>query len=271
MKEDLGQRMNLVQSLAREGSILGDGDKPNLGHGGDAVPVLSRGFQIADEAVHRDPLDQSTRGALQDAGYLLANILRDSDPRGALAIYDHVLRHLSEVRNNASFRRLEVQTLAGSAYALQSVGQSAEARQRLDSAFGRLRELKLYPAEKVASGSVAYKALRAQADFEAVNGNVPRAIEFYQNLLDRTAAAGSEPRSLLEDAVDYSNLHVALAGLHRRNGHADLAEAASARRLELWEQWGRKLPANPFIAQQLASARTATDNREERNTFAKTR
>jgi tetratricopeptide (TPR) repeat protein len=190
------------------------------------------------------------------AGLAMADILRHSDAAQALAVYDHTLRHLAEIGDNAVLRRFEVDALAGSTYALRRLGRPAEARQRLDGAFERLGRLKLYPAEKVTSGSVAYKALRALADFEDENGNTPRAIEIYQSLLKQTAAAASDPNNSLEDAVDFSNLHLAVADLHRRRGQVDLADAASARRIELWQQWERKLPGNAFVARQLATART---------------
>jgi hypothetical protein len=137
---------------------------------------------------------------------------------------------------------------------LRALGRPAEARHRLDTAFERLSQLKLYPAQKVSSGSITFKTLRALADFESGQGNLPRAIEIYTNLLDQTAAAGSDPASSLEDAADVSTLHEAIADLHRRTGRADLAVAFSARRLDLWQQWDRKVPHNPFVSHQLELA-----------------
>jgi len=249
--------MRLAHVLIWEGRILGQENGLSLGRSKDAVAVLQRAFEMTDEVVHQDPKDQNSRSRLGMAGTAMAAILRQADPGRALAIYDHLLGHTAELRsNNSAVRRLEVDLLSGSSYALRRLSRSAEARQRLDAAFEGLSTLKLYPASKVTLGSSADKALRALADFESGNGNIPRAIEIYQNLLDQTAAAGSEPQSFLEDAVDSSVLHQALADLHRRSGRLDLADAASARRLELWQNWDRKLPGNPFIARQLQSARS---------------
>jgi tetratricopeptide (TPR) repeat protein len=156
--------------------------------------LWSGAFRIADDYVHQDPNDQLSRGRLADAGVNLANALRHSDARRALGVYDHTLLHLAEVRNNSSFRRFEVSALVGSSYALRRLGRPAEARQRLDAAFERLTQLKLYPSPKVELGSEAEETLRALADFEAGNGAFPRAIEIYQKLLDQDRGRQARPR-----------------------------------------------------------------------------
>jgi tetratricopeptide (TPR) repeat protein len=181
-------------------------------------------------------------------------ILRHSDAHHALTDYDHTLRHLAEVRGNSTFRRYEVEALAGSSTALQRVGRSAEARQRLDDAFERLSQLKLYPAEKVTPRLATYKALCARADFEAANGSITRGIEIYQKLLDQIRATKIEPETSLDDAVDLSSIYRAISGLRRRNREPDRAEALSALRLELWRNWDRKLPGNAFVHRQLEAA-----------------
>ena len=250
---DVRQTMRLAHVLMWQGKILGQDTGISLGRFDAALPPLERAFRITDEVVHQDAKDQSSRNRLGMAGLGIGGILRDNDPPRSLAVYDHVLRHAAEIGGNQGLQRLEADALAGSTYPLRRLGRTAEARQRLDRAFERLAQLKLYPAEKVTSGSVVYKSLRALADLESANGNIPRALEIYQNLVQQTAAAGSEPENFLEDAVDLSNLHYALADLHRRNGRPDLAKTSAARRLELWQQWDRKLPGNPFVTMQLAT------------------
>ena len=76
------------------------------------------------------------------AGYPLAGVLRHSDPRSALAVYDHTLRHLAEIKSNPNVQFYQARALAGSSYPLRDLGRNGEARQRLDSAFHLLRELK---------------------------------------------------------------------------------------------------------------------------------
>jgi tetratricopeptide (TPR) repeat protein len=170
-----------------------------------------------------------------------------------LDIYDHTLLHLAEVKNNLSFRRFEVSAIAGSSYALRRLGRVVEARQRLDAAFERLSQLKLYPSPQVRLGSPAKEALCALADYEAGNGSLPRAIEIYQKLLEQIQATKPKPETSLADALGLSNIYRAEALLHRRVGQADLASALEARRLELWRHWERKLPDNPFVLRQIAA------------------
>ena len=141
--------------------------------------------------------------------------------------------------------------LVGSSYALRRLGRAVEARQRLDAAFERLTQLKLYPSPQVKLGSEAEETLRALADYEAGNGAFPRAIEIYQKLLDQIQAAKPAPETRLADALGLSNIYRAEALLQRRIGRADLASALEARSRDLWQQWDRKLPHNAFIRRQL--------------------
>jgi hypothetical protein len=115
-----------------------------------------------------------------------------------------VLSRLAEIPNNSASRRHEVRALAGSTYPLRRRGRTAEARQRLDAAFTRLSQLKLYPAERIELGSEADDALSALADYEAASSNVPRAIEIYEDLLRRILAAKSKPETSLDEAADLS-------------------------------------------------------------------
>jgi serine/threonine protein kinase len=244
------QAMNLAFALSQEGSILGMRDGISLGRPKEAVQVLERAFKIADGFVHQDPKDESSRNQLSFAGGPLADILRDSEPVRALAFYDHTLRDMDEVGGN-SLRLLEVDVLAGSSFALRRLGRLLEARERLDRAFAILRDLKLYPAEKIVAGLEVDTALTALADHEAETGNVARGIEIYQGLLDR--ARGAKPETSLVDAVNLSGIYRSMSALYRRTQRAELASALETRRLELWRRWDRKLPNNPFVLRQIAA------------------
>jgi hypothetical protein len=147
-----------------------------------------------------------------------------------------------------------VSALAGSTYPLRRLGRPAEARQRLDGAFERLRHAKSYPAERIKPGSEPDEALCALADYEAGRGNIPEAIEIYDKLLGQVLAWAPKPDSSLADAVDVSRLYAALAVLHRRVRRNDLASALEARRLELWRRWDARLPQNSFVRRQLDAA-----------------
>jgi tetratricopeptide (TPR) repeat protein len=247
-----GRIMNLVAALSREGEILGKDDGVSLGRAQEAIVPFERAFRLTDDYVHQDPNDANSRIRLSLTGISLAGVLRRVDASQALAVYDHVLQHLAEIKSNSRFRR-EVRALAGSADPLQRLGRSADARRRLDAAFSRLSELKLYPAEKVELGSEADEAVRALADYEAGNGNLSRAIEIDQRLLGQILAAGPKPESSLIDGTGLSRLYASLATFSRRLGRTDSAISLETRRAELWRVWARKLPDNPFVLRQLAN------------------
>jgi tetratricopeptide (TPR) repeat protein/predicted Ser/Thr protein kinase len=245
------QAMNIVVALAYEGWILGEDEAISLGRSEEALAVLERAFKIADDFVHKDPNDESSRSRLFLAGGPMADILRDSDVGRALSVYDHTLTDMGDVRSKFLQLR-EVYVLAGSSYALRRLGRTVEARQRLDRAFATLKELQLYPAETIEAGSEAQRALSALADHEGETGNVAGAIEVYQGLLDRLAA-GAKPETSLPGALEVSQVYQSMAALQRRDGRADLASALDGRRLELWRHWDRKLPDNPFVLRQIAA------------------
>ena len=210
-----GRTMNYVLVLTAEGRILNDDRGISLGRPEEALKPLSHAFEVADRAVHQDFQDQSSRGRLAEAGLAWADALRHSDPRRAVAVYDHVLDHLAEIPNNVSFRRYEVSALVRSIDPLRHLDRPAEIRRRLDTAFERLRQLKAYPAEVVQPGSEPDEALRALADEEASRGAVLRAIGIDEELLRKTWASKPEPATSLIDAMDMSRLYAALAALHR--------------------------------------------------------
>ena len=166
-----------------------------------------------------------------------------------------MLRHLAEIKNNPRFRRLEVQILYRSSYPLQQLGRSREARERLDGAFARLKELKLYPADRIELGSESDETLRALGDYEASNGNLTRAIEIDSMLLDSLMRTQTNAEQNLADAVRLSRLFVTLADFQRRAGQMESASKLDAQRLALWEHWDKMLPGNTFVMRQLIAAR----------------
>ena len=251
---DQGRILNFVLAVNYEGRILGEDNAVSLDRSQEAVAALDRAFEISDGFVHQDPNDSNSRDRLLQAGIELADILRRWDPNGALTYYDHTLRHLAEIKNNSRFRRAEVMALVGSSYPLRRLGRTAEARQRLDGAFERLSQLKLYSVDRIELGSEDDVALRALADYEADTGNVPHAIEIYQKLVEQIMAARPKPEESLTDALRLSRIYESLASLHRRNGKTDQAQSLSALRLQLWQNWNRRLPKNAYIQRQLEAA-----------------
>ena len=148
-----------------------------------------------------------------------------------------------------------MRALAGSSYPLVRLGRSNEARQRLDSAFDRLRQLKLYPEARIGPGSVADRVLSARADFEAAQGRTVQAIDIYEELLGKVMLSEPAPETSLTDAIQLSRLYAAMGGLNRRMGRDDRASALEARRLDLWRRWDTRLPNNAFVRRQLDACR----------------
>jgi hypothetical protein len=83
---------------------------------------------------------------------------------------------------------------------------------------------------------------------------VTRAIEIYQELLDRLDAGSLKPEIALSDGVVRSYTWRSLAALYRRAGRVDVASALESQRLDLWRRWDRKLPNNPFVLRQITAA-----------------
>ena len=246
-----GRLVTSELALVTQGEILGEDNAISLGRSREAAEYFERGLTIAANLVRQDPNDAASRVAFSDDGIKLAAILHHSDPRRAVAIYDEALRRLAEIKNNSRARRDEVRALAGSIYPLRQIGSTGEARKRLDAAFSRLSEMKLYPAEQVEPGSEPDNALRALAEYEAGSGDVRRGIGTYELLLGKIMTSKPRPESRLADAANLSNIYAAMGALHRRTGRPDQAAELDARRLELWRHWDRKLPGNSFVRRQL--------------------
>jgi serine/threonine-protein kinase len=227
----------------------------SVGRPDEAIALLRKAFAIADGSAHRDTNDAGSRSMLSSSGRPLAELLRDVDAAQSLEVYDHVLRHLGEIKNNGLFRRNEARSLAGSTYPLRRLGRGAEARQRLDAAFARLRELKMYPAEKIEVGSELHDALLALAEHHLAEGDTRRALEACDDLMRGVAAADTRPDERLRDAAAMSHLYASIANIQRQSHQEGRAAALDARRRQLWETWDRKLPGNPFVMARLSAAR----------------
>ncbi len=246
--------MNYALALTYDGRILGEENAISMGRSREGAAALQHAVDIADGFVHKDPNDQSARGRVAMAGTSLGDMLRNSDPKRAFEVYDHVLQHMREIKDNNSFRRFEVTALTGESYALRALHRDAQAREGLNAAFEMLRKLDLYPKEKVKPASEADFALCALADLEAGQRNYAKGIEIYENLIRQQIAWGIQPETNLSNAVDMSRLYAGLAAIQSSAGLKDAASETKAKRLRMWEQWNTKLPNNTFIQRQLAAA-----------------
>jgi serine/threonine protein kinase len=245
---------NLYGILMREGQILGDDGELSLGRTAEAIGVFQKAFEISEAAARKDPQDATSAVHAAHAGIALGNILRHGDARRALTVYDVALRRLDGIRNSLPAQRNEALALAGSTYALRSLGLASLARQRMDAAMAILKDIKDYPAEQYYFDTAAYTVLCALADHESASGEPRRAIQTYEDLLARTNEARESARSDLSAAFKLSILYATLGSLYRQTGDTAQADDLHTRRRELWQHWSRKLPYNPIVRRQIESA-----------------
>jgi serine/threonine protein kinase len=244
--------VHMQNVLLLQGLILGEDGGVSLGRTAEAVEPLQKAFDMVEEAARKDPHDALSRGRA-GTGTDLGDILRHLDPERALAVYDLAIRRFAEIPNN-SLDRDRARALANSSYPLRRLHRAAEAKQRIDLALAILKEAKAYPAERIKLNNEVYLASCAQADYEAEEGDPRRAVQMYEQLLDKVMAAKPEPLTDLRDATRMSGLYQAMGILYRRTGETSKAESMQAQRLELWRQWDQKLPNSSFVRRQLEAA-----------------
>lgn len=243
--------MNLANGYGLEGSILGRADStPSLGRSREALAYFQKALDIAEDLARKDSLDYLSRHSEATFGSEIGNILRHTDPPKALAVYDHALAGIREVKANPSTERDEAELLIASSYALRWTGHEQEAKQRIEKAFDLLHKARRYPVDKVEAMSDTYDALRAQADDYAQIGQTTAAIEAYQQLLDKLTAWKPDPENDLRDATCLSRTWTALADLLRRSGRAKESDRLVAQRTELWNHWNGKLANAQFLLRQ---------------------
>jgi len=250
---DAGLMMQRYGPLLREGFILGEDRSVSLERPIEAIVPLREAFELVEGGARRDPGDYTSRSRVGTVGRELGDILRWSDPRAALAIYDVALGRLGEIENNVRARRDSALILAGSAYALRRLDRVAEAKQRIEKALAMLTDTKDYPVQTMAFDDAAFSVLLARADQLADEGHPAPAIAAYRTLLTQVSQTKSDFDHDLRDANSLSLLYEGLARLCRGSGDAGEAGALDAKRLALWRHWDRTLPNNPFVQRRLAS------------------
>jgi serine/threonine protein kinase len=252
---DANRTFALYNIFLREGLILGEDGGINLDRPEEAIVPLQKAFDVTEEMAAKDPKDFTSRSRVGTAARELGDILRHRDPRRAAEVYDVGIRRLGESRNNLKTRRDRAVLMAKSAYALRRLRRGPEAQKRIEAAFAILKETKDYPADRITLDSEVYTALCAQeADDYAEQGEPRRALDIYEELLRKITVSKPDSLTDLRDATKLSNLYETLAALYRQTHDSAKSENLSARRLELWRHWDRKLPNNPFVLRQIHSA-----------------
>jgi serine/threonine protein kinase len=245
----------LFNILWRQGMVLGADGQISLERPDEAVAVFQKALDVIENLSRQDVHDASSRMLYPQAARELGSILAHKNPARALSIYDQALLRLAEVKNNSTARRSEAELLALSSYSFRRLNRIREAKERIDKAFGLLREIKAYPTDRISTmdEEVQY-VLRAWGAHLAETGEPQRAAEVYQELLDKILPSHPDPNNDIRDAVPLSLIYGPLSNLYARTGDAARANDMSAQRLEIWENWSRKLPQNNFIRHQLEAA-----------------
>jgi tetratricopeptide (TPR) repeat protein len=244
-------RMNLANGYDLEGMILGRADaEPSLGRSSEAIAEFHKALDIAEDLAQKDANDYLSRHHVAITSLEIGNILRHSNPEDAMAVYDRALARIREAKSSVSTQRDEAELLAASSYALHWASRDDEAEQRINRAFELLKQAGRYPADKVEPMSDTYDALRAQADHYAETGRASKAIESYQQLLDKLMAWKLDPQNDLRDATCISRTWTALADLLRKASRIEEANHLEAQRADLWNYWNAKLPNAHFLLNQ---------------------
>jgi tetratricopeptide (TPR) repeat protein len=241
-------RSNQINVLLHQGMILGKADgELSLGRTADALATFRKALSIAEERASSDSSDALSHHQVAEVGLEIGNILRHTNPREALAVYDHSLVIIREAKSNPQAQRDEAELLAASSYAQRRAGHSQEARQRIDKAFLLLRDAKVYPAEKIEPMSEADHALRASADFFAGTRQYGQAINQYQELEKKLVAWNLNVDNDLRDAICLSRTWVILAKLYKQVGRTDDVAELEDRSKAALKHWTQKLPNSSTV------------------------
>ncbi|HTS31676.1 MAG TPA: serine/threonine-protein kinase [Bryobacteraceae bacterium] len=258
--DEAARLLHAYGPLLREGRILAERDAVNLGRPSEAIGVLQQALDLSEEAARKDPKDAASRSRVGTIARELGDILRDRDPRRALAVFELGIQRTAETPDALHTRRETAELLARAAYPLRRLHRPAEAKGRLDAAVAILRRTKDYPPRQIELGNPVYSVVRALADEEAETGDRQRAFELYEDFLEKILASKPQPETNLQDAARISSVYQALSAVSRRAGHHDRASSLDALRLELWRHWDSRLPGNSFIRRQIEAASRRTQS-----------
>ena len=247
---ELTKSLALYGVLVRQAQIVGPADGIGLDRRGEAIELLQGVYDSMERLAAQDSSDATSRDRVGTTARQLADLVRAEDPERALAIYDRGIQREREIPSNVKARREEAHLLAGSSYALRSLGRHREARERIDRALELLRAAGDWPAATVPPEREPVPVLMALGDLESAAGDAS-AVRTYRDLVDRIAAGHPDVEYDLREASDTARVYTAFAGVLRRAGRTDEAAAIDVRRLAIWQAWDRRLPGNPFIQGRL--------------------
>jgi tetratricopeptide (TPR) repeat protein len=239
--------------LYQEGRLLGSPDSVSLGKFKEAEPIFEHALTISRELVKADAEDISSRSVLAALAFQLARIRLASDPASALALCDEGFQVRSEIppANPAHAEKLDL--LSDSIRALARLGRQQEASARLERLFRLLKDGNYYPGQ-VRPGNFAANALRAKAEAAAAAGRNSEALQIWTEMATGFEANTERTKADLHWSVQFSEVYRALASVEASLGDAAGARSWREKDRALWTDWSRKLPGNPFVVRQLATA-----------------
>jgi tetratricopeptide (TPR) repeat protein len=236
--------------LLREGLIMGEDRGVSLDRPADAIAPLREAFDLTERVATLDPRDFTSRSRVGTSGRELGDILRWTAPQDAVAVYDVAIGRLREVPNNIKARRDEALALAGSSYALRSLGRIDQAGERVDRALAILATTKDYPADVVPIEGEAAVVVRAAVDHLDARGQRDSAIRELESLIAKVRLTHPDAASDLQHAYSLSRLYEDAARLRRLSGDADTAARWEGEALGIWAGWEARRPGSSFVQKQ---------------------
>ena len=236
--------------MLREGMILREVKELDPTASVDPTVPLQKAVDVTDEYAARDPKDAASRGRLATASRELGEVLKESDPERALAVFDNAVKRLDDAPKATKTQRARAELIAKSTDPLRRLGRGSEVERRLASALAILEETKDLPADAIALDSPQFAALSARADTAAANGHIEEAAAGYEELLTKAKyeTPWAAPERDLRSARRLAQLLRTLTGLYVQAGDDVKAEAVRKRQQELARAWEAKLPGNPVVA-----------------------
>src|SRR5262249_3770412 len=106
---EIARMANLYGVRWREGMILRDLKELDPAALGEPPVSFQGALDITEAGAVRDPTDAASRARLATASRELGNLLKDSDPERALAVYDNALKRVGQTPKTTSTQRVRAE------------------------------------------------------------------------------------------------------------------------------------------------------------------
>jgi tetratricopeptide (TPR) repeat protein/predicted Ser/Thr protein kinase len=226
------------------GNLHGEVSGPNLGERAEAERFYEEHIGIAEKLAAADPRNVGARGGLVAPYGKMADLLRETEPVRAVALYRKAL----EAAGAGGNRRAE--WLGQMSYAMRRSGDPAGARRAAEEGLTIL-VADLAPKPGPQESRTASRVYRAAGEAALAQGELPVAKERLEKAVELLARHREIAATHLELAADLSFAWEALERYRAKAGEtADLRGV----RLAFWEAWQRDTPS-VFTKRQVELAR----------------